>query len=158
MIYINKNWFRQRLLHSEVGSKSSLIQSRWYLQHVAQFLTSSGRIHGISQCIPDITKASSNYCFITLFYGKCTKTIVDFICASKNTRQTHQPATSLKTIQVLALFSHRCITCTDCAWYNLHISLESRLYKNHACSRNHVNSQNKQGLLANQNADSEYKV
>ena len=46
---------------------------------------------------------------------------VNFICASKNTRQTHKAAASLETIQVLAFLSQRCITHAHCARYNLHI-------------------------------------
>ena len=71
----------------------------------------------------------------------------DFICASKIHGQTHQAAASLETIQLLALFSQRCITHAHCARYNLHIELDSRLYYYHACPQNHVNSQNKQGAF-----------
>ena len=53
---------------------------------------------------------------------------VDFICPLKIQGQTHQVATSLETIQVLPLFSQRCFTHAHCAWYNLHIKLDSRLY------------------------------
>ena len=33
----------------------------------------------------------------------------------------HQADELLETIQVLALFSQRCITHADCCWYNLRI-------------------------------------
>ena len=59
----------------------------------------------------------------------------------------HQASASLKTIRVLALFSQRCIMHAHCVRYNLHISLDSRLYYNHACPQNHVNYQSKQGAF-----------
>ena len=50
--------------------------------------------------------------YYTLFYGKFTKTVV--LNASrfyfKRQGQTRQAASSLETIQVLALFTQRCIT------------------------------------------------
>ena len=51
--------------------------------------------------------------YYTLSYGKYTKTIVcvmqaDFICACKNTRTNTPSGRTLKTIQVLTLFSQRC--------------------------------------------------
>ena len=74
---------------------------------------------------------------------------VHFICACKNTR-TNAPSGRI-TRNSSARGAH-------CARYNLDIYMESTLYYNHACPQNHLDSQNKQGLLANQNADSEYSV
>ena len=60
--------------------------------------------------------------------------------------ETHQAATPLETIQVLTLFSQGCAVRTAHGIL-LQIELDSRLYYNHACPQNHVNSQNKQGAL-----------
>ena len=59
----------------------------------------------------------------------------DFICACKNTR-TNAPRGRITRNHSSA-----------CARYNLQIYLASRLYSNHACPQNHVNSQNKEGAL-----------
>ena len=59
--------------------------------------------------ILDITKTECNYYFIISCLSEMQ---VDFFCACKNTRQTHQAAASLETIQVLALFSQRCAVRT----------------------------------------------
>ena len=47
-------------------------------------------------------------------HDQLCKLQVDFICALKIQGQTHQVAASLETIQVLALFSQRCITHAHC--------------------------------------------
>ena len=67
--------------------------------------------------------------------------------------QTHQAAALMEPFKcsrslakgVLRMRTARGIVC-------------SRLYYNHACPRNDMNSQNKRGLLANQNVDSKYNV
>ena len=76
--------------------------------------------------IPDITKTEFNYCFIIHCFMEniqkllCAMQVVFFVLL-KIQGQTHQAAASLETIQVLALFSQRCITHAHCARYNLQI-------------------------------------
>ena len=82
---------------------------------------------------------------------------VVFICACKIQGQTHQAAASVETIQVLALFSQRCAMRT--AHFTIYtynwiadyaiIMLVHKIMWILKISR---------GLLANQNADSEYNV
>ena len=72
--------------------------------------------------------------------------------------ETHRAAASLETIQVLALFSQGCTVRTAhgiVCRYNWIAGYTD----NHACPQNHANFLKiSRGLLANQNADSEYNV
>ena len=85
-------------------------------------------------------KYTKNYCV------KCKYLFILFVLL-KIQGQMDQAAASLETIQVLALLSKKCIRHVHCARYNLQIQFNSRLYSNHACPQNHVNSQNKEGAL-----------
>ena len=108
--------------------------------------------------IPNITKTEFSYCFIIhCFIENIQKLLremcVDFICASlKIPGQTHQAAASLETTQVRRSITKGAL-CMHCAQYNPQIytiiMLVHKIMRILKISR---------GLLANQNADSEYNV
>ena len=70
----------------------------------------------------------------------------------------HQAAAPLETIQVLMFFSQRCITHSHCVQYNLRIIGEQIITIIMLVHKIMWILEISRGLLANQNADSEYNV